>query len=93
MIDLNTKNHEYYHLRAMICFDMNKFEDALMASNKSIELCLNNHGYYAHRARINNELGNYNEALKDIECALSMEQNNSFYKELKNSLLKKLELS
>ena len=91
LIDLNVNHPEYYHIKSTVCYDMKSYEEAVVLSNKAIELCTSNHGYYAHRARSYNELKKYSEALQDIEIALNLDNNNPFYKELKNSLLKSIE--
>ena len=90
LIKLNSLCPEYYHIKSTVCYDMKKFEEAIGLSNKAIELCTSNHGYYAHRARSYNELKKYSEALQDIEIALNLDNNNSFYRELKSSLLKSI---
>ncbi|AEE14921.1 Tetratricopeptide TPR_1 repeat-containing protein [Thermodesulfobium narugense DSM 14796] len=88
-ISLDPNQSDYYAMRA-------KIEDSLKQPKKAlddIETALSisqNKYYYFQKAYYEYELNKYKDAKKDIEAALSLDPENSSFKDLKEAIDKKL---
>lgn len=61
-------------------------KSALKNFDKAIKLEPQNDMYYASRSLVKKDLKNYKEALKDIEIAISMQDEITFYQKIKEEI-------